>query len=288
MASDRMFPLTLTPDRLGLMDGPSRFTWRGVLDWCLFGRYMRDGADTVRVLVQDRRSVGANIICCAGMLAWFEGLNTSNPLYWDSLRPFAELLESEQMRLCFVVFCDTESLMPNAAAQAAHWDRFLTTLGDKINVVFVGVNQPGHDGQNADPMVAHRMPNFPQLLVARDNPNESGNPTVPALDFSCYCSSRDEVKGVIEVGSSLSYVVNGWPDGGWGGTHGAVVLFEGPHFRPTGPWASPAKARQLARSLCFDGTVGGNYYCDQLSQSQTLAGVERDMAVEFCGNIPNP
>lgn len=287
-----MKPLTVSTNRMTLLEDGKPFVWRGTLDWPLYGRFLNEGVDVTRGVMADRRSVGANTICCAGMLGWWPGLNPSNPQYWDSLRPFVELAEQQDMRICFVVFCDTATLMPDRASMEAHYERFLVTLGDKTNVTFVGVNQPGHHTQSRDcnPLRFSKPPSFPSLLCARDNPLEQGNPTLPAQDFSCYCSRRDYPKGYIEVGSSMFYVVEGWADAGivWQGSHQASVLFEPLHCRPHDWTGSPGVWRQLARSLAFAGTAGGNFYSDQCSQAALLTDVERMCAVEFCGNLPTP
>lgn len=263
------------------------WTWRGTLDWPLFGRHLNEGESVTRAILRDRRSVGANIVCCAGMLSWWEGLTPSHPNYWPELRHFADICAEEDMRLCLVVFCDTRSIMPNVSDQVPHWDRIQAHLGDKPNVLLVGVNQPGHPSQSIDPLITHGS-SFSGQLCARDNPLESGNPVLPALDFSCYCSSRNPVKGWVEVGSSMWYVVNGWSDGQWTGVHQPSVLFEPLHCRPTDWTGDPGIWRQLARSLSFRGTVGGNFYSNQCSIAELFSGIERDCAVEFLGNIPKP
>lgn len=284
------YPLTISPDRLTFLEDGKPWVQRGVLAWPLYGRFLNEGPLLAGALMDDYVACGANTICCAGMLSWWPGLNPTNPAYWSSLRPFVELAEQKRVRICFVVFCDTRSLMPDRASQIAHWERVLTTLGDKTNVTFVAVNQPGHPTQSCDPMDFNPLPRFPGLLCARDNPMESANPTVPPLDFSCYCSSRNYPQGFVEVGSSMWYVVNGWEDHGnvWVGSHQVSVLFEPLHCRVTDWTGNPGVWRQLARSLTFQGTGGGNMYSDALSQAQPLVGIERACAVEFLGNLPTP
>jgi hypothetical protein len=285
-----MFPLTISPDRLSFIHGVQSWIWRGTLDWMLYGRHLSEGEAVSRRIIQDRRSVGANTVCCAGNLfSWHPALRPDNPQSWSELRPFVDMAAEEDMRVCFVVFCTTTQLMPGMGSQLAHWERFVTTLGDKINVTLVLVNQPGYPDQRDFDSLAFskiQVGTFPQLLCARGNPGEQENPRMPAWDFSCYCSSRDELK-YAETGSSMHYIVDGWgPGQSWQGTRQVSILFEPPHAHEIGTWSDPSVWRQLGRSLCFKGTGGGNFYSDQCAQAQLLIGRQRACAIEFLGNIP--
>jgi hypothetical protein len=265
------------------------------LDWALRGRQLNEGLEVARTIVRDRRSVGANIICTAGMGAnaiasggtW---PNPSNPAYWSTLRDFSLMVEQEGLQLCHVVFCDTATLMPDLGSMLAHWERYLVTLGDRPDL-FVIANQPGHPSQSGqlDPRVFSKPASFPQLLCARNNPMEDANPLLPPMDFSCYCCSRDPNRWMT-IGSSMAYVINGWPGtlDQWPGVHGPSVLFEPWHARPNQWTSDPGLWRQIARSLCFQQNIGGNFYSDQCAQSQVLSGIERNCAVEYLGNIPTP
>jgi hypothetical protein len=292
-----MQPLTLSADRLSLLADGSPFIWRGTLDWPAYGRHLNEGAAYTHRLCNDRRSVGANTICCAGMLSWWQGLHPGHPRYWEELRPFADIAAEYDLRVCFVVLCDTRALMPDFNTQLAHWERFIVTLGDKTNVTCLVANQPGHPSQTITPAqtAVFTVPivgGFPPILCARDNPMESANPVLPPLDFTCYCSSRHPSKGFVEVGSSMWYVVNGWPDNpsAWRGTHRASILFEPARIEqdPSNGWDDPGKWRQLARSLAFKGTCGGNIYSRQGRDADVFTGRIRACAVEYLGNIPNP
>lgn len=297
--------LTISSDRMTFLEDGRPWVQRGTLDWPIYGRFLNEGELYAKDLFIDRRSVGANTIACAGMLAWPQwGFNPSHPDYWSKLRRFVEIADDEGMRLQFVVLCDTASLMPDLGAQKAHWERFLVTLGDKTNVSFVVANQPGHPTQTIRPedTATYTKPSsFQQLLCARNNPFETDNPVMPPMDFSLYCSSRDGHLGYVEVGSSMWYVVNGWPTdpAAWGGTRQVSVLFEparieagtqwGWDARPSNGWDDPGKWRQLGRSLCFKGTGGGNIYSRHGVNADLLTSpVIRACYVEFLGNIPNP
>lgn len=288
-----MKPLTISADRLSFLEDGKPWIQRGCLDWPLYGRYLTHGENYARDIFQDRRHVGANTIACAGMLAWPDlGFSTAHPNYWPGLRRFVEIAEQESIRIQWVVLCDTRVLMPNLSAQLAHWERFLVTLGDKTNVTFLLANQPGHPSQTITPaqtLYFGKPSGFTHLLCSRGNPFESANPVVPPMDFSCYCSSRRGHFGYVEVGSSMWYVVNGWPDdlSSWGGTHQASILFEPARIEVDNGWADPGKWRQLARSLAFKGTAGANIYSRQGRNAEILTGITRDSYVEFLGNIPH-
>lgn len=284
-----MTRLTIRPDGLGFLDGGQPFTWRGDLCWPLYGKYLHQGEGAAREIFIDRRSVGANTICCAGMLTWGHPFNPSTPGYWEKLRDFVDLAASESMRVCFVVFCDTRELMPDRGAQLAHWERFYVTLGDKSNVTLVLVNQAGHPSQALGvgdiDQFSRTQPvaGFPPLLCAKNNPMEDNPVPNPAWDFSVFCTKRNEPHWYIESGGlSMWTVVHDQ-------AFAPAVMFEPIRAGAKYPYAlAPGKWRQLARSLCFEGTVGGNFYSDQSSQAQAFSGTIRDCAVEYLGNIPTP
>ena len=286
--------LSISADRLTFLENGQPWIQRGCLDWPLYGRFLNGGEAYARSIFRDRRSVGANTIALAGMLAWPDlGFNPTHPHYWTSLSRFAQIADEESIRLQWVVLCDTRELMPDLNSQIAHWERFLTHLGAAYNCTFVVANQPGHDSQTitrADTRLFLKA--FSHQLCSRDNPHESENPVLPPMDFSCYCSSRDPYKGYVEVGSSMWYVVHGWPkpEGNqtWDGTQQVSILFEPYRIEasPSNGWDDPGKARQLARSLAFEGTGGGNCYSRQGRNAEVFTGVTRDCYVEYLGNIP--
>lgn len=286
--------LTLSSDGLRLNSGSSPFIWRGILDWPLYGRYLNEGSAVVREVLKDRRSVGANIVCCGAQLGWWPNLHPGNPGWWPGWRPFVDLCSEEGMRVCPIVFCDTATY-PQADYEA-HWVRFYTQLGDKSNVVLVGMNQPGHPSQDNKGLVdsgvlgrlaVKSIAGFPPLLFARENPYEGANPILPAGDFTLYCEDRN-INRWMETGASMAYVVWGWgPGESWQGSRRASVLFEPWHAKPYGESGNPWYWRARARELSAPGTVGGNFYSDQCAKSQLLTDGERACAVEYLGNIPN-
>ena len=130
----------------------------------------------------------------------------------------------------------------------------------------------------------------PPLLAATYNPHEDEIPwTLPGWAFSCFCSKRNDPNWWTEGGgfsmvSAVQLGANGRPP-----TNQATVLFEPPPCgRPNHPeWTDPGKWRQFARSQCFKGTVGGNFYSDEDAQSLLYPpGPVRDSAIEFLGNLP--
>ncbi len=291
-----MLPLTLSTDKLAFMEGGAAWTWRGTLDWAWLSRFFHEGEAVARQILVDRRSVGANTICTAAMSSWSDLDPRAMLNYWDDqrgIRRACDLAAEEAMRLCFVVFTTTRQLgFTDLASQKNHWERFYVTLGDKPNVTLVLVNQPGQTDQPGfDPMAFERtqpVASFAPLLCARANPSTDNNPPIPAWDFSCFCCTRDEDRWMT-IGSSMAYVVNGWPKSvEWAGTKGASVLFESWHATPGTVFCDPGLGRQIGRSLCFKGTVGGNAYGDQLAASALLTGEERDYTIELLGNIPAP
>jgi hypothetical protein len=301
-----MNPLTISPDRLSFLDGGVPFVQRGCLTWPLLGVYLNDGELAAAELIKDRRSVGANTISVIGMWSRYKNLHPSHPQYWDSLRPLSQIAADEGMRLQWVVLADTRPTavwldtpgtwpgMPDLGSQLAHWERFLVTLGDFNNVTFIVANQPGHPSQTITPaqttqFVVPQVGDFPKLLAARNNPFEDSNPTLPPMDFSCYCSSRRYPKGVAELGYSMWNVIHGWQEiSKWSGTRQVSILFEPPRISEGNGWDDPGRWRQMARSLCYYGVGGGNVYSDQDRFGLPFTGVTRDCAVEFLGNIPNP
>lgn len=295
-----MNPLTISADRLQFLEDGRAFVWRGFIDYPIYGHYLTEPDDRrVAALMADRRSVGANTITCALMLDWSNmgALQLFDDRFFQRLRPFVDLAGNEGVRLELIAFTGVDSLMPDQATQLAHWERIGVTLGDKPNVSLMVSNQPGHAGNTRIDVGAFgKIPGFPAILCCRSNPNESENPPMPALDYSGYCSARTDVKGFIEVGSSMYYVVHGWgPGTAWDGTHQVSLLSE--------PWGAaetprnnrrsdPGLFRQLGRSLCFRGTGGGKFLCDAGgSRSELLDAtrpVQRACAIEFLGNIPHP
>ena len=275
-----------TPDGVGFLVSGQPWTWRGTLTWPLYGKFLNEGENVVRSVLRNRRDVGANTVCCAGMLSWGSPFTPAHPQYWSGLRSFVELAEQELLRVCFVVFCDTRSIMPDLATQRAHWERFYVTLGDKTNATLVLTNQPGHPSQAIDVMAFAPPPSvagFPPLLAARHNPLEDQRPITPAWAFSAFCGKRNDPNWFMEAGGlSMWTVVNDLQ-----GTHGVTVFFEPPPCGRQAQWTDPGKWRQLARSLCFKGTAGGNFYSDQDARAEMYAGVTHACALEYLGNIPN-
>ena len=291
-----MIALTVSPDRLRLLEGSTPFRWRGTLTRTLFGLWMHDPI-AARAVVRDRKACGANTVCFDSQLNWSHfhrpyGIfgPTVTPNYHQQIRPFAAMLTEEDMRACMVVLCDTATLMPDLQAMRNHWQWCYTAVGDQPHWTLVLANQIFHSTQ-AEALKDHYLEfeqppsiaGFPPLLAARDNPNEDAHPTLPPWDFSCFCSKRNEPFWWMEgSGLSMATIVHDV-------THAATVLFEPPPCgRPDHPeWADAGKWRQFARALCFEGTIGGNFYSDEDARSDLyLPGVVRNSAVEMLGNIP--
>lgn len=288
----------LRVEGLKMYQGQQPFTWRGCLDWSLPGLLLEQGTTEYKRILRDRRSVGANTICVAGMLTWGHPFSPDSPGYWDMVRDqqgrsaLLDIAAEEGMRICFVTFCDTASLMPDRGAQRAHWQRIYTSWGDKDNVSLVLVNQAGHPSQAlsvGDIDQFERPPSiagFPALLAAKNNPFEDNPVPSPAWDFSTFCGKRNYPNWFIESGGlSMWTVVHDQ-------AAAPAVLFEpircGDKFADQGAMA-PGHWRQLARSLSFEGTIGGNFYSDDNAQARVLSpGVVHNSAVEFLGNIPQP
>ena len=284
-------PLTLSPDRMQFLEDGYPWVWRGTLTWSLYGRYLHQGMEAALAVLRDRQACGANTVCCSLMLSWGFPFSPVTPGFWSGLTPFVRTAADEGLRLCFIIFADTRSLMPNHDAQVAHWQRIYTHLGGEPNVTLLLVNQPGHHSQDLDlyrfdppPPIA----GFPALLAARANPFEDHPPILPAWSFSAFAAKRNDPNWFMEAGcGSMWYTVNGF--GSYPGTQQATVLFEPAPAGRRPEWTDPGKWRQFARSCCFRGTVGANFYSDYDARSEIYpAGVVRDCAVEFLGNLPRP
>lgn len=277
--------IKLNPDRLNFTLDDNPWTWRGTLTWSLFGKAVNMGIEAARPVVVDRRSVGANTICCSSMLSWGHPVNPSSPNYWETLTPFVHMLRDEGMRLCLIVFADTKSLMPDEGSQKAHWERMYTHLGAEDNVTFLLANQPWHPSQSINVYNFDKpksIAGFPAQLAMRDNPNEDVPPTLPPWDFSAFCSKRNEPFWFMEAGCvSMWTIVNDH-------THSATILFEPPPCGRRAEWTDPGKWRQFGRSICMRGSAGANFYSDHDARSDVYTGITRDCAVEFLGNLPNP
>ena len=276
----------LQSNGLLLTQGPYPFVWRGSLTWSLYGRVLAQGLEAGRAVLRDRRTVGANTVCCSLMLSWAFPFTPASPGFWEMLTPFVHMAADEGMRVCFIVFADTRTIMPDRATQQAHWQRVYTHLASEDTVTLVLANQPNHGTQAIDPFAFAAPPSvggFPAMLAARDNPLGDAVPTLPPWGFSAFCSKRSEPNWYMEAGCvSMWTIVHDH-------THGPTILFEPPPCGRRPEWTDPGKWRQLARSLCFNGTCGGNFYSDFDARSEVYPpGVVRDSAVEFFGNIPLP
>lgn len=297
-----MNPLTIDPVRECLMDGTKPFTVRGCLEWIPFGRFRVEGEPWLRTFLRDLKSLGANTMSFGTMLSWGPKMDPrEGEPWWSALFRFADILGDEGVRGIPIAFADTALLMPNPSAQDAHWQRLLAHLGGfpHLNMVLVA-NQPGHHTQAMRPEDTLRFPKtFPHYLIARNNPFEDSNPVTPAADWSCMCTSRN-VQKYQQFGSSGWYIRNGWPEDplSWDGTHGPVVGFElprieagteyGANAKPSNGWDHPGIWREIARSLCFKGTLGANIYSRQGVNADLKTGVIRASYVEFLGNLPSP
>lgn len=284
-------PSVLHVDGLDLKTGDGEsFVWRGTLTWSLYGRCLYEGLESARRVVLDRRSVGANTICCSLMLSWGFPFGPSHPQFWTMLTRFVRMCADEEMRLCLIVFADTKLIMPDQPSQLAHWQRVYTHLGAESHVTLVLANQPGHHTQSIDVMAFQPPPSvagFPPLLAARENPLEDNPPRLPPWSFAAFCTKRNDPNWFMEAGcGSMWYTVNGF--GSYPGTHCPTVVFESVPFGRRPEWTDPNKARQFGRSCCFRGTIGANAYSDYDARSELYpAGLVRDCVTEMLGNLPD-
>lgn len=282
-----MHPITRSADKLSFQVDGKPWIVRGTRDDVTFGRFV-DGEDITPIL-EDRRSVGANLIRVYTMIDWWASLRPENEKVWQSLIPFGNICSDYGLYVEWGCFADAQVLIPSLAAQQAHWQRFLLTLANTENGLFQLVNQGDKNGVPRDrQQLFPKLPDFPQQLVCLDNPEEEQAVTMPPGDYAAFCNRRDFPKGMLDAGSSLWYSVHDI-DGSGQGCQCVTILDEPPHVKPNNEWANPDYWRMIGRSVnAFKGAGGLVMLTDQTQQGKLLTGVERDCVVEVLANLQLP
>jgi hypothetical protein len=142
------------------------------------------------------------------------------PAYWDKLPLFADRLAAHGHRLLLTIFADVQMFGWSLAQQQAHVAQVEAVLGGRTNVLFELVNQAAKNG--IDPG-AFAHPSWG--LWSRDSGMESANPFMPAWDWAGYTGTRNRPNFRFS-GSDMYYVVHGWNNATWGGTHVPSALVE--------------------------------------------------------------
>jgi len=124
-------------------EGGLLWQWRGVTDFLLFWKFL-EGQDTTEI-VNERIKLGFNTFRVLGMNGWPQSPNffpQAHADYYTKLNAFVDFLASKGMRVEFVVFADSQRVMPDEGERNAHAARVIDTLKGKWNVFIEWVNEP--------------------------------------------------------------------------------------------------------------------------------------------------
>jgi hypothetical protein len=143
------------------------------------------------------------------------------PAYWDRLASLPGRLAAHGHRLLLTVFADVQMFGWSLDRQRAHLAQVVSVLQGNDNMICSLVNQAKKNG--VDPgQFSHPGGGF---LWSRDSGMEADNPYLPAWDWCEYTSTRKRPEFRFS-GGDLWYVVNGWGNAQWGGTHKPSALLE--------------------------------------------------------------
>ncbi len=164
--------------------------WKGSTDFYLAARY--DAGEDITPILEQRRAAGANLVRVLGMIDWpwqpFWGPIPSRPNYWASVDGFCTLLASYGLYCEWVVFAGTKQLMPDQAAQFAHWAQTIAAVAHHPHVLIELLNEAGHTSQSIDPAAFARPP--AGTLASHGSGLTDAHYVEPVWDYATYHAPR--------------------------------------------------------------------------------------------------
>lgn len=128
----------------------------GTTDFMLY-KYFLEGKDITPIL-QQRHEHGVRCVRVIGMVSWFDYTPQKyGQAYYENIPAFLDLCATYGLYVYWTVFADTRLVMPVLNDQLRHFDRMVTQLKSRKNVILELVNEPTvHDNATANPMAFPR------------------------------------------------------------------------------------------------------------------------------------
>jgi hypothetical protein len=190
--------------------GGNRFTIIDHTQFALYEKWLREGPDAVEAILAISQLIGFNT-------ARIFLLNTSVhhllpwewPNFYTDLPIFSRLLAKYGLYPNFVVFTQTESLMPNPQQQVSHLRQIFDVLHD-IPCFVSKVNENNqHDNRIADETIAEPKPQGSRFLLSNGS-NGAGAQTVEPVSEIGEYHSNDLSEWQRKVGHN-AMEENAWP-----------------------------------------------------------------------------
>lgn len=166
------------------------FPWRGTDGFLVYAKWLSGGAATIDPIIQNWLTCGGlcnargpNVIRVLGMVTWGNLYPQQHPEYYDQLRPFVDhLWTTWHLRVEFVIFADSQVIMPDRGEAERHALHVLDQLAPAENVFIEVANEPFQNIPGGGIAAAE----IGRLLRGRGIPIASGDyeqPWLTALDY---------------------------------------------------------------------------------------------------------
>lgn len=212
-----------------IKEGGELFTAKESTSFRLFKRFL-DNEDINPVLGQ-LTSIGFNMVRIFGVGDWGDPLYRCIPReygqrYYDSLRPFADLLSSKGLYLEFTAFADSPRVFPGGTSeQLDHWNRVIEALKGTPNVLLELVNE---NNVSVNTLDTSAFPKPVGILSSHGSNGSQSYPVEPFWDYATFHTNAapEEQRKIghnaweIWDGPTLTNETSRYPEVGmWVGAH---------------------------------------------------------------------
>ena len=159
-----------------------RWTWKGCTDFKLFHRFLTEGPESIRPVLEQRAAFGYNVVRVLGMCEWMFRFHPQDfgGRYYTGLIEFLSLCAEYGLYVELTVFADTKLIM-DAAQQLGLWQRLGTILPAVTNVFVELVNENSeHENGVCD---VNAFAPMPDVLCAHGSNGSEAFPVRPAWDY---------------------------------------------------------------------------------------------------------
>jgi hypothetical protein len=226
-------------------DGGERFTAKESTSFRLFKRFL-DNEDINPVLDQ-LASIGFNMVRIFGVGDWGDPIYRCIPReygqrYYDSLRPFADLLSSKGLYLEFTAFADSPRVFPGGVPeQQDHWRKVVEAFQGVPNVLLELVNENNVPVNTLDPTAFFRPSG---VLSSHGSNGSQASPVEPFWDYATF-----HTNSAPEEQRKIGH--NAWEI--WGGP---TLTNETSRYPEVGMWVWGAADLNRQKMLAYDSAAG--------------------------------